>query len=554
MTSGRSDESILPRAPTYTQRRTRATMKARILLRRVERPNLGGLLAAIVAISGAVGAWHSLPPLFGAWSQPEYSHAWLILPLALLVFAHRFQAVDASNRGTPGVLIALLAVLLMLFGWAAGSYTAAIDGTILGFIGFVWASIGTSAIKRVVAPLIYLFFMVPLPLAFYISVSAEMQLLSSKLGMILISLLGVQASLDGNIIILPSARLEVADACSGLRYLFPLVGFAFLIAMLLEDHFWKKATILLSSVPIAVVLNAGRIAMIAVLLDRFGIDTSTGSSHALEGFAVFFLCIVLLFLEVQLLLGIGSSRGRLIASDLLELDRDKIAKLLSWPTPPTSILAAAILLVGGGVVASIPVRVESVPYGRPFALFPMEFAGWRGTPKALDGEALKALGLTDYVLADYTRDANPGDPGSTGAVVNFYVAYYASQRNGLHAHSPQLCIPGGGWSIIKQSIVAMPWRDGQMIPINRVVVEKRNVRQLVYYWFEERGRHIAAESTLKYYALRDALLENRSDGALVRIVVTVNGEDEEVADSAAQKLAWDTSPLLESYVSAQGQQ
>jgi EpsI family protein len=178
----------------------------------------------------------------------------------------------------------------------------------------------------------------------------------------------------------------------------------------------------------------------------------------------------------------------------------------------------------------------------------MEFEGWRGTPKTLDSEALEALGLTDYVLADYSRDLNPG--GS----VNFYVAYYASQRNGLHAHSPQLCIPGGGWSIIRQSIVPIPWQDGQSIPANRVVIEKKNMRQLVYYWFEERGRHIAAESTLKYYALRDALLDNRSDGALVRIVVTVNGEDDESADSLVQKLVWDTSSLLQAYVPARAQQ
>jgi exosortase D (VPLPA-CTERM-specific) len=519
-----------------------APMKAGIF-RRVEGEAFGWLLPVVVVLSEAAGVWRSADPLWGAWSQPEYSHAWLILPLALLVFAYRFRTVGVGNRRIPGVLVAALSVLVMLFGWAAGSYTASIYGAILGLIGFVWSSIGTKGMRKVAAPLAYLFFMVPVPLALYISTSADMQLLSSKLGIALISLFSIPASLDGNIIILPSTRLEVAEACSGLRYLFPLVSFAFLVAMMLEDRFWKKTLIVLSSIPIAIVMNAGRIAMIAVLLDRFGIDTSSGSAHAFEGFVVFFLCLVILLIEVRFLLGIGGSRGRFVASDLLALDRGRIGQLLNWPTSRTSLLAATIVLAGTSLVASLPARIERVPERLPFALFPMAFGDWRGVPKTLDSESLNALGLTDYVLADYTDDRNRTGP------VNFYIAYYASQRAGIHAHSPQLCIPGGGWSIISQSVAPMQLGNGAPVKINRVIIEKRGVRQVVYYWFEERGRHIASESSLKYYALRDALFENRSDGALVRVVVPLNAENgETTADSTAERLVAGTGPFLQAYV------
>jgi exosortase D (VPLPA-CTERM-specific) len=517
-------------------------MKAGIL-RLVERDTLGWLLALIVAIGEIAGVWHSLEPLWAAWSQPEYSHAWLILPLAALIFSYRFRTVRPGEYRIPGVLLAAFSIVVMLFGWAAGSYTATIYGAILGFIGFVWSSIGLKEMKTVAAPLAYLFFMVPIPLALYISTSAEMQLLSSRLGIALIAMFSVPATLDGNIIILSSTRLEVAEACSGLRYLFPLVSFAFLVSMMLEDRFWKKALVLLSSFPIAIVMNAGRIAMIAVLLERFGIDTSSETAHAFEGFAVFFLCIVLLLIEVWLLLRIGSPRGRFVAPDLLLVDRNRLQRLLCWPVPRTSLVAAAILLAGTSLMTSLPVRVEVIPQRMPLALFPMAFGDWRGSPKALDSESLNALGLTDYLLADYTDDLNRGVP------LNFYVAYYASQRAGVHAHSPQLCIPGGGWSIIGQSIVAMPNGDGASMSVNRVVIEKQDVRQVVYYWFEERGRHIATESSLKYYALRDALLDNRSDGALIRVVAPLATEhDEAAADLRIRKLVADARPLLRSYI------
>jgi exosortase D (VPLPA-CTERM-specific) len=510
-------------------------------LRRNNWQNLGGLFVIAVCVVEIAGVWSSFSNIIGTWSQEEYSHAWFILPLAALIFIQRFRTARLGGARVPGVLVAVASAVIMLFAWATASNTAVIYGAIMGIIGIVWASVGSEAMKTLTAPLVYLFFMVPLPVALYISTSAEMQLLASRLGMVLISLFDVPASLDGNIIILASARLEVAEACNGLRYLFPLVSFAFLISMLLEDRLWKKILIVISSVPIAIILNAGRIAMIAVLLDRFDIDTSTGSAHAFEGFAVFFLCIVLLFLEVWFLLRIGSSRGRLVLSDLLMLDRGTFRRLATWPTPFTSLLAGSILLFGTGLVASLPVRTEVALRRQPLALFPMDFKGWRGVPQTLDSDSLQALGPTDYLLADYTNE------GAVGPL-NVYIAYYASQRAGKFPHSPQLCIPGGGWNIITQSIVNLPSTDGESIEANRVVIEKRGTRQIVYYWFEERGRHIASDGALKYYALRDALIDNRTDGALVRIVAPIHADDEIQADLMAGKLVADASALLQSYV------
>jgi exosortase D (VPLPA-CTERM-specific) len=513
-----------------------------VTLRRTDWQNFGGLFALAVCAGEIAGIWRHLDPLLSAWSKEEYSHAWFIFPLATLIFIQRFRSARLGGGTAPGVLVAMLSVFITLFAWATGSYTASIYAAILGIIGFVWSSVGTEAMKTLAAPLVYLFFMVPLPVAIYISTSAEMQLLASKLGMIFISLFRVPAALDGNIIILGSAKLEVAEACSGLRYLFPLISFAFLTSMLVADRFWKKAVIVTSSVPIAIILNAGRIALIAVLLERFGTDTSNGASHAFEGFAVFFFCILLLFLEVGCLLRIGQPRGRFVLPDLISLNFDGLPRFVSWPVPRASLLAGIILLAGTGFVTSLPPRTEVIPQRHPLALFPMEFEGWHGTPETLDRDSLKALGLTDYLLADYANEAINSGP------LNFYIAYYASQRAGIHAHSPQLCIPGGGWSIISQSVVDLPFSTGGSISTNRVLIEKGGERQMVYYWFEERGRHIAKEGELKYYALKDALIDNRSDGALVRVVASVRGGDETAADSVVRKFVGDSGALLQSYV------
>lgn len=511
--------------------------------RRSEGNIFGGTFALAICIGSVAGSWRSLIPLLAEWNKQEYSHAWFIVPLAVVIFVQRLRTAQFGGSYAIGIPVAALAVAIMLFAWTTGSYTLAIYGTILGLGGFACASFGSNSMKTLAAPLAYLLFVVPPPLSIYMSLSAEMQLLSSKLGTFFISLFQVSAFLDGNVIVLATGNLEVAEACNGLRYLFPLIGFAYLVSMLMEDRLWKKILILLSCFPIAILMNAGRIAMIAVLLGYYDIDTSVGTMHTVAGFAVFSLCIGALFLEVWWLLSIGNPPGRFLVSDLLIVDRLTLDKLIHWPVSRSSLSAGVVLLTGAGLLASLPaVRAEIIPQRQPLALFPMEYRIWRGVPHVLDGELANSMGFTDYLLADYVDS-------TVGSSLNFYVAYYASQHAGAHPHSPQFCIPGGGWTIVSQSIVPLPFKEGgSSIDVNRVIIEKGDVKQVVYYWFEERGRHVANENALRYYAVRDAIIENRSDGALIRIVATIHNGEDAKADSVVKKFVADIGPMIESYI------
>src|SRR5216683_1684846 len=87
--------------------------------------HIGSMFALVVGFGLTTGAWRSLSPLFAAWSQPEYSHAWFILPLAALIFLQRFRNVRIGGSRMPGLLAATISVVIMLFAWATGSYTAA---------------------------------------------------------------------------------------------------------------------------------------------------------------------------------------------------------------------------------------------------------------------------------------------------------------------------------------------------------------------------------------------------------------------------------------------
>jgi EpsI family protein len=184
--------------------------------------------------------------------------------------------------------------------------------------------------------------------------------------------------------------------------------------------------------------------------------------------------------------------------------------------------------------------VEPTVARQPFAEFPLSLDGWRGQDLKLDERVLDLLKLTDYVMRAYAPPAG----GQSAAPVYLYVGYYGSQRTGATYHSPKNCLPGGGWQFKSTETVtgALPGAPGTAI--NRVVIEKGFDRQLILYWYQDRGRVVASEYAAKGYLIWDATTRNRTDGALVRITTPVVGSEEEAYRHALDFLRVSWEPLL----------
>ena len=159
-----------------------------------------------------------------------------------------------------------------------------------------------------------------------------------------------------------------------------------------------------------------------------------------------------------------------------------------------------------------------IPDRAEFNTFPLVMDAWSGRDALIeDQNILNSLGADDYFLAEYwNRDFG-------GAPVNLWIAYYEEQRKGRAVHSPRACLPGGGWEI--ESIEEFPLENvgpaGETYIINRSVIAKGDLRQLVYFWFVERGRIQTNEYAVKWYIFWDALTRNRTEGALVRVSTLV---------------------------------
>jgi exosortase D (VPLPA-CTERM-specific) len=189
-----------------------------------------------------------------------------------------------------------LALLFGLFGNLVQIPDLVTYAFIIWVGGVVLTVMGWERGRRHQLPVLHLIFMLPLPQFVFWKLTIFLQLVSSQIGVWFVELMGVPVFLEGNVIDLGVYKLQVAEACSGLRYLFPILSFSYLFGILYKGPFWHKAVLFLMAAPLTVLMNSFRIGMIAVLVNSYGISHAEGFLHFFEGWVIFGACIVVLFL------------------------------------------------------------------------------------------------------------------------------------------------------------------------------------------------------------------------------------------------------------------
>ena len=254
-------------------------------------------------------------------TKEEYGYGYIIPFITLfLIWQRKDQlAVTEFNPSAMGLILVVLGGLLLFLGSLATTHTLSQYGLVLVIMGVALTMLGWKAFKIVMVPLAVLFFMVPLPPFIYNTLSTKLQLISSEIGVAVIRLFDISVYLEGNVIDLGSYKLQVVEACSGLRYLFPLISLSFIAAYIYKGAFWKKAIIFLSSIPITVLMNSFRIGVIGVLVEYGGPEQAEGFLHDFEGWIIFMACMAILVLEMALLAKVGSDKKSLADDFAIDL-------------------------------------------------------------------------------------------------------------------------------------------------------------------------------------------------------------------------------------------
>lgn len=495
---------------------------------------LSGLIWLLFAtLAAGLFFYEGVDALIVAWSTPEYSHGPLIPVLSGLLFLRQLKeepVVHEPVNRLPGIALLLVALLLGALGKFSNISDVIAYATILWVGAVLLISFGWAQGKHFWPPVLHLVYMLPLPGVIYFKLSTFLQGVSSELGVFFLQMANVPVFLDGNIIDLGVLKLHVAEACSGLRYLFPIMSFSYVFAVLYRGPMWHKAVLLLAAAPITVLMNSVRIAIAGMLVQYWGESHLEGFSHFFEGWVIFMSSVLLLFALAWIMLKLQRSPMRL--ADALDLDTEGL-----WPqfnrlrlVEASGALITAVVITFS-VVLAWEMRPQPAPVvidRDPLTFFPRSLNGWDSRPlERLDVAVEQSLGADDYYGA---RFLSP----ESAMPVNFFSAFYYDQTQG-GIHSPEICLPGAGWEIAKLERVDVAPEMGLSEPfnLNRAIIQKGETRMMVYYWFEQHGRHVAWDMRAKFLLLWDGFTIRRTDGALVRLTTPI-ARDETDAEAEAR--------------------
>jgi exosortase D (VPLPA-CTERM-specific) len=514
------------------------------------------LLPAFIAVSmifAALVARDGLVNLYERWiSEEEYGYGFLAVALVPLFLWQRRRLIVALSDDSKwlGLVIVVSAQVLGLLGVLGESYFIEQGAFFVTWLGLMLVAFGAGTLRVFVPLAILLLLTIPLPYTLQAIITIKLQLLSTHIGVATIRFFGIPIFVEGNIIDLGNFKLQVAEACSGLRYLLPLTCISFILAYLYRAPLWKKAILVGSAPLVTVLINGFRIAAVAVLVERFGPQQADGFLHQFEGWIVFLFGAVLLVVEIFIL-----ERFRLANVKIdLTLDTLPVPSGFNFksverqaPLSASALTSVAVCAAAFGIATSINWAHElaAKPVRDSFISFPRQMGTWSGRPTQLEPDVLKSLKATDYYIADFIH------PNNARAPVNLFIAYYDSLSRGAAIHSPRVCLPGSGWEF-----ASFEGRDfaglspGMSGSFNRVVIQKGEHKSLMYYWFQQRERRTASEFGMKYYLLLDNLIDGRRDGALVRMLapITATGNGLADADNQLHAFAKDMLPRLKNHL------
>lgn len=242
------------------------------------------------------------PTLIWMWDRwftrdSYYSHG-ILIPFitAYLIWQNRSQLMQMKpEKSEIGMKLIILGLFVHLISSLFRVYFSSGFSLVIVIIGLILYFYGEKILKDISFPIVFLFFMVPLPLVVIINISFKMKLFAAQIAAVVLNSMNILAVREGSLIRMANAQVVVDDVCSGLRSLMSLTALGSIFAYWMKGPMWKRLLLFLSTVPIAVITNVCRIILLASVSEIWGSKYATGFIHDLSGFIVFALAFILLY-------------------------------------------------------------------------------------------------------------------------------------------------------------------------------------------------------------------------------------------------------------------
>jgi exosortase D (VPLPA-CTERM-specific) len=501
--------------------------------------------AAALSLLFLAAYWAPFRGLWHVWTiNEDYSYGPLIPLVSLyLIWERRAELSRVERAGSWKFLPLLLAMLLIsLYGVLGSSGNIALPSLPVLILLFTAFSFGPGLARRLLVPLGFLIFMVPVPAVLERTLGLYLKSVSSALGGGVVQACGVPVFVSGNVIDLGVMQLQVVDACNGLRYLYPLIAVGVLYAYLFERVAWKRLTLIAASIPIAVLLNGLRIGITGLLANRFGPAAAEGFFHDFTGWVVFLAAFAVLVATGRLL-ALLPPKGERVKPEPAGSERPAGPEAAGTGT----FLTAVLLLVMAGALTWSTGTLPPVRLAGGMAAFPTRFGPWSGVAAGVDAEAVAASGAEDAFSALYR------DPA--GEEVTLYLGYRGSafMENENFFHSPTVCLSANGLKVLStkgRSVAADPvWGS---LKVTEMVIESEGTRMLVYFWFHTKSRESGDKDVNRFHLTLHALSrDNTYDMFLRPITYLAPGEKVEAGEERLDRFVRELSATTRSFVAQQ---
>ncbi len=482
------------------------------------------LIAAFVI--GYLGTFSGLVKIW--LKNGDYSYAFSIPLVAGYIIWKRRHIIAQTRTETDwiGGVFFVIFLVFSLYG-VLGSSPSAVRPTIpLIILSLILFCYGREMLKTLTFPVALLVFMIPLPTLVQTQIGVPLQLVSTKLGEYILRLLGVSVFVEGNIIDLGIIQLQVVEACSGLRYILPLLALGVVFVYLFEHIRWKQIVLVLSTIPTAIICNGLRIGITGFLAQYYSLRIAEGFFHGFSGwlFFVFALCMLfVIYAILRLLFPSGSTETENPASLKDQLPASNSVH------HTMAVIVSAVLLIVVGILSYATAALPPVRIHNGFTQFPLKINGWHGRVETIDTKIIQLSGAEDAFNGIYKSNADD--------IVSLYIGYRASPFNESENffHSPSVCLPSLGWQTLAISTHKISGVPGfGKIVVRKMLIEKIGYRQLVYYWFQTKYRVSSNVNINRLHLTFHALRRDNTHDLFIRPITPLMPN--ETAESASDRL------------------
>ncbi|MBN2374347.1 VPLPA-CTERM-specific exosortase XrtD [bacterium] len=505
----------------------------------------GIISLSVMSVSLIACYYSTLQGLYHVWiNDGDYSYA-LLIPLitGYLIWERRKMIVNSLIKTNwIGGSLFLMFLMISAYGILGSSPSAVRSSIPFMILSITLFCAGMEMFKILAFPLSLLFLMIPMPTMLQAMVGVPLKRISTRLGEWILRLAGVSVFVEGNIIDMGITKLQVVDACSGLRYILPLLTIGILFAYFFEKNRWRRIILAIATIPLSIIINGIRIGFTGILAQYFGSKVADGFFHGFSGWIVFMFAFAFLFIFHRVI------KFSIKDNNKKDVKINRLKNTSKAVTPrqgmiPVIIVTSSLLSLAifGYKTAAFP----NVTIKKGLSSFPLSINEWKGSLNEMDPEMVALSGAEESFDAVYRS--------KSGDDIFLYIGYRGSpfSENENFFHSPSICLPASGWRVLSSDtheILNMP--EFKTIRVRRMTIEKFNERCLVYYWFQT-NRYTAHDVNLnRWHLTLHALTRDNTHDLFIRLISPIeSGEKPEATEARVDEFTRSMTAALDRFLS-----